>query len=123
MVAILNQLNGYIYALEQALGVDTAQYEASFVECLRPLGASADAHGRERMTNARKERALLWQCAAIAHHCKGIHLQAVVIVEAERLVLNDALINLNVIFSFCREIIDEKKNFCLVTNPRNKLIY
>ena len=31
--------------------------------------------------------------------------------------------NLNVIFSFCREIIDEKKNFCLVTNPRNKLIY
>ena len=31
--------------------------------------------------------------------------------------------NLNVIFSFCREIIGEKKNFCLVTNPRNKLIY
>ena len=32
-------------------------------------------------------------------------------------------LNLNVIFSFCREIIGEKKNFCLVTNPRNKLIY
>ena len=33
------------------------------------------------------------------------------------------MLNLNVIFSFCREIIDEKKKFCLVTNPRNKLIY
>ena len=29
--------------------------------------------------------------------------------------------NLNVIFSFCREINGEKKNFCLVTNPRKKL--
>ena len=33
------------------------------------------------------------------------------------------LINLNVIFSFCREINGEKKNFCLVTNPRKKLKY
>ena len=31
--------------------------------------------------------------------------------------------NLNVIFLFCREINDEKKNFCLVTNPRMKLKY
>jgi len=30
-------------------------------------------------------------------------------------------LNLNVIFSFCREINGEKKNFCLVTNPRKKL--
>ena len=30
---------------------------------------------------------------------------------------------LNVIFSFCREINGEKKNFCLVTNPRKKLKY
>jgi hypothetical protein len=32
-------------------------------------------------------------------------------------------VNLNVIFSFCREINGEKKNFCLVTNPRKKLKY
>ena len=31
--------------------------------------------------------------------------------------------NLNVIFSFCREINGEKKIFCLVTNPRKKLRY
>ena len=31
--------------------------------------------------------------------------------------------NLNVIFSFCREINGEKKKFCLVTNPRKKLKY
>ena len=31
--------------------------------------------------------------------------------------------NLNVIFSFCREINGEKKIFCLVTNPRKKLKY
>ena len=34
-----------------------------------------------------------------------------------------AMGNLNVIFSFCREINGEKKNFCLVTNPRKKLKY
>ena len=33
------------------------------------------------------------------------------------------LLNLNVIFLFCREINGEKKNFCLVTNPRKKLKY
>lgn len=31
--------------------------------------------------------------------------------------------NLNVIFSFCREINGEKKKFCLVTNLRKKLKY
>ena len=36
---------------------------------------------------------------------------------------NGAVRNLNVIFSFCREINGEKKNFCLVTNPRKKLKY
>ena len=36
---------------------------------------------------------------------------------------NNAMGNLNVIFSFCREINGEKKNFCLVTNPRKKLKY
>ena len=35
----------------------------------------------------------------------------------------EALADLNVIFSFCREINGEKKNFCLVTNPRKKLKY
>ena len=38
-------------------------------------------------------------------------------------IIDSTVGNLNVIFSFCREIIGEKKNFCLVTNPRNKLIY
>ena len=38
-------------------------------------------------------------------------------------VANGMLGNLNVIFSFCREINGEKKNFCLVTNPRKKLKY
>ena len=47
------------------------------------------------------------------------HLQT----TAHTLLLVNWLVDLNVIFSFCREIIDEKKKFCLVTNPRNKLIY
>ena len=37
--------------------------------------------------------------------------------------VSDLRFNLNVIFSFCREINGEKKNFCLVTNPRKKLKY
>ena len=94
MITVFNQLNGNIYALEQALGVDTAQYETSFVEGFRPLCAGADTHSRERMTNACEEAAFLGQCAAIAHHCKGVHLQAVVIVEAQRLMLNHTLIEL-----------------------------
>ena len=36
---------------------------------------------------------------------------------------SSVLFNLNVIFSFCREINGEKKIFCLVTNPRKKLKY
>ena len=94
VIAILNQLYSNIYALEQALGINTAQHKAAFVEGLRPLGAGADAHSRERMTNRGEEAAFFGQCAAIAHHCKGIHLEAVVIMEAKGLVLNDALIKL-----------------------------
>ena len=43
--------------------------------------------------------------------------------QAYTIFTNKIISNLNVIFSFCREINGEKKNFCLVTNPRKKLKY
>ena len=41
-----------------------------------------------------EERAFLGQGAAVAHNCKGVHLEAVVVVEAQRLMLDNTLIQL-----------------------------
>ena len=92
--AVLDEANGYVYALQQALSIYAAEHEAAFVQSLGALGAGADAHGREGLANAGEETALLGQGAAVAHHGKGVHLQAVVVVEAQGLVLDDALIEL-----------------------------
>ena len=46
------------------------------------------------MAYACEEAALFGQGSAIADHCKGIHLEAVVVVEAKRLVLYYSLIQL-----------------------------
>ena len=46
------------------------------------------------MADAGEEAALLGQGAAVAHHGKGVHLQAVVVVEAQGLVLDDARVQL-----------------------------
>ena len=44
------------------------------------------------MTNAREEAAFLRQRAGIGNNSKGVHLQAVIIMEAQRLMLNHALV-------------------------------
>ena len=80
--------------MQQAFGVDAAQNEAALVEGFGTLGAGADADGREGMADAGEEAALLWQGATVAYYSKGIHLKTVVIVEAKRFVLDDALIQL-----------------------------
>lgn len=46
------------------------------------------------MTNAGEEAAFLWQCTGVRYNCKSVHLKAIVVVEAERLVLDDALVEL-----------------------------
>lgn len=85
MVAILCQRDGQLDGLQQPLGIDTGEDETPLVQCLRALGGGADAHGRERMPNAREEGAFLRQGAGITHHTEGVQLQAVVIMEAHGL--------------------------------------
>ena len=93
-ITVLVHLHSHVHCLKQMVAIDTSQDEVAFVQSLGALGASADAHGRERMANAGEEAALLRQCAGVGHHAEGIHLKAVIIMESQRLMLNDALIQL-----------------------------
>ena len=72
--------------------IDACQDETALIQGFRPLRGSADAHRRERMPYAGEETALLRQSAAVADHGKGVHLQAVVVVEAQGLVLDHPLV-------------------------------
>lgn len=74
--------------------VDACQDETALVQSLRALGGGADAHRREGVPYAGEETALLRQSAAVADHGEGVHLQAVVVVEAQGLVLDHPLVQL-----------------------------
>ena len=92
--AVADEGDGDVDALEKADGVDAAEDEASFVQGLGALGRGPDAHGREGMADGGEERGLLREGAAIGHNRKGIHLEAVVVVEAQGLMLDYARIEL-----------------------------
>ena len=72
--------------LQQAALADAGEREAGLDQRLGALGRGADAHRRERAADARKKARLLGQGARIADHSEGVHLQAVVVVEAHGLV-------------------------------------
>ena len=74
--------------------IDACQDETSLVQSLGALGGGADAHRRERVPHAGEETALLGQSAGIRDHGEGVHLQAVVVVEAQRLMLDHPLVQL-----------------------------
>ena len=86
--------HGGVHGLQEAALVNAGEDEAGLVKGLGALGAGADAHCRERMADAREEAALLRQSAAVADHCEGIHLETVVVVESERLMLDDTRVEL-----------------------------
>ena len=89
MVTVFAEFNRGIYCLQEALGVDAGNDEVAFVKGFGAFCTGADADGRERMTYTGEEAAFFGECATIAHHSKGVHLKAVVVVEAEGLVLDD----------------------------------
>ena len=62
------------------------------VQCFRPLGAGADAHRREGVPHRSEKATLLGQRTAVGYYRKGVHLQAIVVMEAQRLMPDDALI-------------------------------
>ena len=94
VVAVLVHGHRRVHRLQQTHRVDAREDEVALVQRFGALRAGADAHRRERMAHAGEETALLRQRARIAHHTKGVHLQAVVVVEAQRLVLDHAPVEL-----------------------------
>ena len=93
-VVVLIHLYGNVNRLQQTLFVNTCEDKVCLVECFRAFGAGADADCREGMTDTCEETAFFGQCSAVGHHCKGVHLQAVIVMETKRLMLNNALIKL-----------------------------
>ena len=72
--------------------IDACQDKAALVQSLGALRGGADTHRRERVPHAGEEAALLGQSAGIRDHGEGVHLQAVVVVEAQGLVLDHPLV-------------------------------
>ena len=80
--------------LQQTLLGDAGEREARLVQGLRALGGGADAHRRERVPDRGEEARLLGQGAGVGDHGEGVHLQAVVVVEAHGLVHAHARVQL-----------------------------
>lgn len=80
--------------LQQALLGDAGQGEAGLVQRLGALGGGADAHRRERAPDRGEEARLLGQGAGVGDHGEGVHLQAVVVMEAHGLVHAHARVEL-----------------------------
>ena len=74
-----------VYGLQQAFFLYPRQHKTSLVQGLRPLRAGSDAHRRERFPDGRKVAALLRQGPAVRDDREGVHLQMVVVVEAQGL--------------------------------------
>ena len=94
VVAVGVHRDGGIDGLEQRLFIDSRDKEARLVERFRAFRAGADADCRERMAHTREEGAFFGQRTAVTHDGECVHLQAVVVVEAEGFMLNHALVKL-----------------------------
>ncbi len=63
-----------------------AQNEVTGFQCLGAFRAGADAHGGDGMTDGQIKAAFFGQSAGVRNDCQSVHLQLVIIVEAQRLV-------------------------------------
>ena len=88
------EAHGGVDGLKEAFLVDAGEDEAGFVEAFGALGAGADAHGGEGMAHRSEEARLFGQRAAVGDYGRGVHLEAVVVMEAEGLVADNARIEL-----------------------------
>ena len=94
VLAVAAEFYGCINCLEERLFVDAGDDEVAFVDGFRALGGGANADGGEWVAHTGEEAAFFGECAGIGHHTEGVHLEAVVVVEAEGLMLNDAWVEL-----------------------------
>ena len=91
-ITVLVHLDCHIHGLQQMVAVDACQDEVTLVQCFGAFGAGADADCRERMAHGSKEAALLRQGSGIGNNTESVHLQTVIVVEAQRFVLDDTLV-------------------------------
>ena len=94
MLTITTELDGGVNGLEQGLLVDTSNDEVALVDGLGTLGRGADADGGEGMADTGEERGFFGKGSAIADNGEGVHLEAVVVVETEGLMLDDTWVEL-----------------------------
>ena len=94
VVAVGVHRNGCVDGLQEGLFVDAGDEETGLVKRFGAFRAGADADCRERVADACEEGAFFGERAAVAHDGECVHLQAVVVVESERFVLNYALVEL-----------------------------
>lgn len=94
MLAVTTELYGGVNGLEQRLLVDTSNDEIALVDGLGTLGRGADADSGEGVANAGEERGFFGKCAAIADNGEGVHLETVVVVKTEWLMLDDTRVEL-----------------------------
>ena len=94
VVAVGVHRDGCVDGLQEGLFVDAGDEEAGLVKRFGAFRAGADADCRERVADACEEGAFFGERAAVAHDGECVHLQAVVVVESERFVLNHALVEL-----------------------------
>ena len=94
VVAVGVHRDGGVNCLQEGLFVDAGDEETGLVKRFGAFRAGADADCRERVADACKEGAFFGERAAVAHDGESVHLQAVVVVESERFVLNHALVEL-----------------------------
>jgi hypothetical protein len=93
-VAVLNKAYSKIDTLKEAYGINAAENKTALVKRLGTLSARTDAHSREGMPDRGKERTLLRERTTIRYHRKSVHLQTIVVVESQRLMLNHAFVKL-----------------------------
>lgn len=92
VLAVAAEFYSCVNCLEERLFVNASDDEVAFVDGFRALGGGANANGWEWVAHTGEEAAFFGECATIAHHCKGVHLKAVIVVETKWLVLNYAFI-------------------------------
>ena len=83
---LLLHLDCHIGGVKQLPRGDASQNKVPGFQCLGALGGGADTHSSDRMTNRQIEAAFLWQGTGVGNDCKSVHLQLVVVVEAQRLI-------------------------------------
>ena len=91
-VIILVHLHSHVNRLQQMFTINTCKDKVALIQCFGSLGRGTDAYRREGMSYSSKKAAFLLQCTEAGHHAKGVHLQTIVVMEAQRLMLNHTLV-------------------------------